>query len=308
MCANLVSLTSFVKIPGARLPGSLAKGREPALDNPFRQCKHDGVNETLRLIMRRATVRTFSDRFVERETRETVLEAAMRAPTAGNLMAYSIIEVEDPGKKERLAETCDDQPFIAKAPLVLLFLADYRKLFDLFRASGVEERCAKEGRELRSPGPGELFISMSDALVAAHTAVLAGESLGLASCYIGDIFEHFEEHRRLFELPDFVFPAALLVMGYPKGSYPPENPVPRSKKEYVCFTDTYRRFSSEEILTLLEPTKKRFFAARNMPEDTANIGIHVWKKKYDSDFMREMERSLFKALSCWLKRAGKEEQ
>ena len=56
----------------------------------------------------------------------------MRAPTAGNLMLYSIIEIEDQALKDRLAVTCDDQPFIAKAPWVLVFVADFQKWMDLF--------------------------------------------------------------------------------------------------------------------------------------------------------------------------------
>ncbi len=42
-------------------------------------------------------------------------------------------------------------------------------------------------------------------MVAAQTAVTAAESLGLGSCYIGDIMENYEEHKRLFDLPDYVF-------------------------------------------------------------------------------------------------------
>ena len=47
-------------------------------------------------------------------------------------MLYSIIEVESQKLKDKLALTCDNQPFIAKAPLVLLFLADYQKWYDMF--------------------------------------------------------------------------------------------------------------------------------------------------------------------------------
>jgi nitroreductase len=63
----------------------------------------------------------------------------MRAPTAGNLMLYSIIEVEDQALKERLALTCDNQPFIAKAPWVLIFVADYQKWIDLFEHCRVDQ-------------------------------------------------------------------------------------------------------------------------------------------------------------------------
>ena len=67
------------------------------------------------------------------------------------MMLYSIIDITDQALKDRLAVTCDDQPFIAKAPWVLVFVADMQKWIDLFRYSHVEEL---EGVEQRlTPGP-----------------------------------------------------------------------------------------------------------------------------------------------------------
>ena len=72
-----------------------------------------------------------------------ILKATFRAPTAGNMMLYSIIDISDQALKEKLAETCDHQPFIAKAPLVLLFLADYQRWYDYYIYSGTTEACRK---------------------------------------------------------------------------------------------------------------------------------------------------------------------
>ena len=111
----------------------------------------------------------------------------MRAPTAGNLMLYSVIEVADPALKARLAETCDHQPFIARAPLVLVFVADLQKWVDRFAAAGCERL---EGLPPKSePGMGDFVLACCDALIAAQNAVVAAESLGIGSCYIGDIVE-----------------------------------------------------------------------------------------------------------------------
>lgn len=50
-----------------------------------------------------------------------------RAPTAGNQTLYSVLQVDDQSAKDALARTCDDQPFIASAPWVLVFLADLQR-------------------------------------------------------------------------------------------------------------------------------------------------------------------------------------
>ena len=96
------------------------------------------MNETIQLLLNRKSIRAYEERPISVEDRELLLQATLRAPTAGNMMLYSIIEVSDQAAKDTLARTCDNQPFIARAPLVLLFLADYQRWFDYFMLSGVD--------------------------------------------------------------------------------------------------------------------------------------------------------------------------
>jgi len=73
------------------------------------------VNETIGVIQNRRSVRAFQDRPIDRDIVDLIIKSAMRAPTAGNMMLYSIIEIEDQTIKDKLARSCDNQPFIAKA-------------------------------------------------------------------------------------------------------------------------------------------------------------------------------------------------
>ncbi len=106
------------------------------------------MNETINLLMNRHSVRAYVPDSVSGEEKDTILKAAFRAPTAGNMMLYSIIDITDQSLKDRLAETCDHQPFIAKAPLVLLFLADYQRWHDYFIHSGAKDVCRREGKAI----------------------------------------------------------------------------------------------------------------------------------------------------------------
>ena len=92
------------------------------------------MNETIQLLLNRRSIRAYEDRPIGAADRDVILQATLRAPTAGNMMLYSIIEVNDQAAKDTLARTCDNQPFIAKAPLVWLFLADYQRWYDYFIA------------------------------------------------------------------------------------------------------------------------------------------------------------------------------
>ena len=108
-----------------------------------------------------AQIRTcLSGRAALRSEKQAILQAAMRAPTAGNMMLYSIIDVENQALKDRLAVTCDDQPFIAKAPFVLLFVADYQRWYDYYLVCGVERLCLERDIPLRTPQEGDLAAGL----------------------------------------------------------------------------------------------------------------------------------------------------
>ena len=136
------------------------------------------MNEVLRQLHQRKSVRVYEDRPVEQKVKQAVLEAAVQAPTAGNMALYTILDITDQAIKDKLAVSCDNQPFIATAPMVLIFCADYRRWYDVF---------CKYVPEVRKPDLRDLFLAQADTLIAAQNAVAAAHSLGLGSCYIGDI-------------------------------------------------------------------------------------------------------------------------
>ena len=98
------------------------------------------MNQTIKELFDRKSVRVFADKKIAIEDKAFILEAAAMAPTAGNQQLYTIIDVTDQNLKEKLVKTCDDQPFIAKADLVLIFCADCKKWYDGFKNAGCEPR------------------------------------------------------------------------------------------------------------------------------------------------------------------------
>ena len=118
------------------------------------------MNDTIRLIMGRKSIRAFTDDEIPEDIKSKILAATLRAPTAGNMMLYSIMDIKDQSIKETLVKTCDNQPFIARAPMVWVFLADYQRWFDYFLHSGVESLCEDKGLKLRKPEEGDTFPGM----------------------------------------------------------------------------------------------------------------------------------------------------
>lgn len=153
------------------------------------------------------SVRSFSDTPLPEGTLEALIAAAQSAATSSNLQVWSVVAVQTQERKERLATLAGNQAHIRQAPLFLVWLAD------LSRVSRVAERA---GVELAAvPYLESLLLGTIDAALAAQNAVVALESLGLGSVYIGGIRNDIESVAKELELPPQVYPVFGLCIGYP---------------------------------------------------------------------------------------------
>ena len=257
------------------------------------------MNLVIETILKRKSMRAYEKKVIEPEVRAELLQATLRAPTAGNLMLYSIVEVTDPHIKDELAVSCDNQPFIARAPLVWLFLADYQRWFDYFIASGVNQLCEQQKTPMRKPEEGDLFLACCDALIAAQTAVIAADSLGLGSCYIGDIMENYEVQRDLFNLPKYVFPICLLCFGYPTPQQMERKQTTRFQEKFILFENKYHCLGAQEFEEMFHATHEQVFHGRDEVTGARNIGQLIYTRKFNADFSKEMSRSVRAILKVW---------
>lgn len=259
------------------------------------------MNETLRIIDARHSTRAFSEQPLSNQDKEAIFNAAFRAPTAGNMMLYSIIEVEDQTIKDRLVQTCDNQPFIAKSPFVLVFLADYQRWWDYYQFCRAEERALELNRPIRKPQTGDMLLACCDALIAAQNAVIAAESMGIHSCYIGDIMENYEIHRELLNLPQYVLPIALLCFGSPRNKDSQPDRIPRFDPQFIAFKNKYRHQDKEQLRMMFSELEVKFQKMGSQPNGATNVGQHNYLRKFIADFSFEMNRSVQEMLINWSK-------
>jgi nitroreductase len=257
------------------------------------------MNQTLDVIMKRRSIRTYSEEAITDDVKNTILEATLRAPTAGNMMLYSIIEIDSQEFKDKLSETCDHQPFIAKAPWVLLYLADFQRQYDYFDYCEVPRLCRERSIPYRTPETADLMLACCDALIAAQTTVLAAESLGIGSCYIGDIMENYEAHRDLFMLPKYVFPIALLCLGRPARELSEKGRSSRFNQEYIVYKNTYRRLGHDNFERMYAPLETPPGESRKYYQGAENIGQSIYLRKTSAAFSLEMIRSVKVMLDNW---------
>lgn len=259
------------------------------------------INETIQTLMERRSIRAYKPVPIEHEHRTIIQEATLRAPTAGNMMLYSVIDIADQQTKDRLALLCDNQPMIAKAPMVWLFAADYQKWDDYYRTSGAVQYGESKGIPYKRPGRGDLFISLCDALIAAQTAVTAAESLHIGSCYIGDILENYEQVRELLDLPRYVFPVTLICFGYPKGEWKRGlSSTPRYAKEDIFHHDRYVRKQKEDLARMGAAHDAYYTRTNRFREGISDTAHYFYIRKHTSTFMSEMNRSVDRMLENWL--------
>ena len=137
------------------------------------------------------------------------------------------------------------------------------------------------------------MLAVSDTCIAAQNAVVAAQSLGIGSCYIGDVMENCEIHRKMLNLPEYVFPAAMMVFGYPTEQQLSRPKPERAAMKHIVHENGYRAMDNDELKSLFSPK-------------AGNKGYTDWmrafcNRKYNSDFSREMTRSVEEYLKAFLK-------
>ena len=233
------------------------------------------MNDIIKSLYNRKSVRVFEEREISSKDKRLILESALQAPSAGNMTLYTILDVTEQKLKDTLSVTCDNQPFIAKAPLVLVFCADFHRWYEFF---------CRHCDEVRRPSLGDLQLACVDAVIAAHNCVVCAESLGIGSCYIGDISENFERHRELFNLPNHVVPVCMLVFGYPTQQQIDRKKPVRAGLDFVVHENQYHRLDEAQLRSML---------VKNCSEENYDRWIKAFcERKYNSDFSREMTRSV----------------
>ena len=251
------------------------------------------ANTTIKALMARKSVRVFEQEPMPEGDVRTILEAAVQAPTAGNMTLWTAIRVTDPRKKQALADSCDHQPVIATAPLVLVFCADYKRWFDLFGTIGADQL----GEPLRRPGTGDFLLAAVDTVIAAHAAVVAADALGYGSCYIGDILENCETQKEILGLPAYVKPVCMAVIGKPTQQQRERKKPARFAVGDLVHENAYQAKAPEEMAAMLK-------AQQGLEGEAFDRWLLAFcKRKWNCAFSEEMTRSAAQMIAEW--REGK---
>jgi len=211
-------------------------------------------NSSLTTLLSHRSVRAYLPNPLPTGTLETLIAAAQSAATSSNLQTWSVVAVTDPEKKQRLAQLAGNQVHIQQVPLFLVWLADLARLARIAEQRGLPH----DGLNYL-----EMFLTAAiDASLAAQNAVIAAESLGLSTVYIGAMRNQPEAVAAELGLPQQVFAVFGLCVGYADLSRAPEVK-PRLAQTAVLHRETYNP-NQDEAIDDYNDIMAAFYATQNM--------------------------------------------
>jgi len=252
------------RTPAQRIDAALAErfGAAPGV-NP----ELPGLQELARMAEHRSH-RKFASRSVDSGLLRLLFACAFSAPSKSDLQQADIVNVADRAKIKAIADGIPDMPWIADAPVFLVFLANNRRI----RQIG-----DWRGKPFANDHLDHFLNAAVDAALAMMSFIRAAEAAGLGACPVSHVRNHPHELARLLALPEWVFPVAGLCVGYPAES---GRISPRLPLEVTVHVDRYDETGIRERIDAYDrrrhallPYRKQRYADRY-----ANVDFYGWSE------------------------------
>lgn len=210
-------------------------------------------NQIIDTLMDRKSIRKYTAQMPTDVEIETLARAAQQAPFAGQMCSLL------------LKRGTKGIPF--KAPLLFTICFDMHKL---------EQIMIKRNWPTRSCDLALLMFGMQDAVLMAENLVIAAESLGMGSCFIGAAPFRAKAIIRQYGLPRRVFPIVQLTVGFPAENPPTR---PRYPLEYFLFEDKYPELTDEMVSKAMKQMDDGYLAQDYYREGDYKVPLEEDRKE-----------------------------
>lgn len=244
------------------------------------------------------SIRQYKSDPISDEELHSIINCGLRASSAGNMQAWSVVVTRDEAMKRKLYEIHREQEMILQAPLVLTFCSDFYRMRKWVALRG--------GAESFDDLTGFLTGAV-DAVIAAQNIAVEAESRGYGICYMGTTLWAADEIAQALKLPDHVVPVTSLVMGKPNEAPDKRDRLPL---EAMIHNERYTERTDADILKIYEQREingwKRVHSWPGMTEKLKAAGITTLAQYYPSDlkYSQELHRETSAKMLALLKTKG----
>ena len=163
-------------------------------------------NSTIATMLDHRSVRSYKLDPLPAGALEMLIAAGQSAATSSDMQWWSAVAVTDPAKKKVLAEIAGNQKHIEECPVFIAWVADMSR-------NQAISKIEKTDFETM-PWLETFMVACIDASLAAQNAVVAAQSIGLRTVYIGAMRNDPERVAKLLGLPPQSFVVFGLCVGY----------------------------------------------------------------------------------------------
>lgn len=223
------------------------------------------MNKVYEVISNHVSIRKYKDEDIKNEDLDKILKSTRFAPSSINGQQWSVIVIKDKETKKKIADLTGGQQWIEKAPVFLVFVADYYK---------TNLALKKENKEFKNIESIEAtMVSCVDVGIAFSNAMNVAESMGYGIVPIGAVRKEPMEIIKLLELPKYVYPILGMCIGVPD-----EKPMqkPRLGKEAMIHEEKYNK-NLEDSVDQYDKTIKEYMDTRTQGKD-----VRTWSKGISS--------------------------
>lgn len=208
-------------------------------------------NPVIESMLNRKSVRKYTDQQPTDEIIEIVVRAGQQAPFAAQLCSVLL--------------TRKKAPF--GAPLWFTLCVDMHRM---------ELIMARRGWTVVANDLSLLLMAIQDVALMAENMIIAAESLGMGSCFLGTTPYRAERIQKKYGLPKRVFPLVELVMGYPDEEFPPR---PRYPLAFTLFEDRYPKLTDATVEEAMRVMDEGYLAQDYYRKQRAKIKLETEREE-----------------------------
>ena len=231
-------------------------------------------------LMSHSSVRSFENKALPESLKAKLIQAAQAGSSSNFVQAFSIIEIKDPGKRQKIEKISNGMGHIETTGALYIFVAD------LYRNHELAKETTEDMRAFTSME--SLIVSIVDTTIAAQNMAVYAESQGLGICYIGGIRNDLNRLKEMLDLPQYTFPLFALTVGYPTV----KNEVkPRLLAEELLKVDSYGS-PNRNVIASYDDKMNAYYQARsnNMKDGNWTKSVeahyHVLRRPEVTDFLK----------------------